>query len=91
MGHGANIVFPVSRTDRGVSAAPYGNVIAALGAVTYSFGFWAHYEVVQSRILQAASLINPAGNVVHPSSHTVVSAVSDFGDNEALDLMLGIF
>ncbi len=88
MGQGDNVVYPVSRTDRGISTAPYGSIIETLEAVTYSFGFYPYYEVVQTRNLGVGSLVNPAGNVVYPSIDSVVSAASDF-DSEQTDLILG--
>ncbi len=90
VGQGANVVFPVSRTDRGVSTAPYGTIVATLKAIPYSFGFWAYYELIAARTLGVGSLVNPAGNVVHPSKAAVVSAASDFSYNDGvLDLVMG--
>ncbi len=91
VGQGATVVYPVSKTDRGVSTTPYGSIIATLKAVPYSFGFWACYEVVAARTLGLGSLVNPAGNVVYPSKATVLSAAADFGYNEGIiDLILGL-
>ncbi len=90
MGQGTNVLFPVRFTDRGVSSAPYGSLLATLKAVTYSFGFWVQYEVVATRTLQVASLINTAGYVVAPSTDTVVSAAVDFISSGSTDLFNGM-
>ncbi len=90
VGLGDNVVFPVSLTDRGVSTAPYGTILATMKAVPYTFGFWAYYEIIAARTLGVGSLVNPAGNVVHPSTAAVVSAASDFSYSDGvLDLVLG--
>ncbi len=78
----------MSKTDRGVSTANYGSVLATLKAVSYSFGFWANYEIVAARTLSVASMVNPAGNVVAPTSATVVAAASDFSPDQ-INLTLG--
>ncbi len=88
MGVGTNVIYPVSKTDRGVSTAPYGSIILTLKAVPYTFSFWAQYEIIAARTLQVASLVNPAGNVVQPSKTTVVAAASDFSPDQ-IDLLLG--
>ncbi len=88
VGQGSTIVYPVSITDRGVSTANYGSVLAALNAVSYSFGFWTNYEIVATRTLSVASMVNPAGNVVAPTSATVVAAASDFSPDQ-INLTLG--
>ncbi len=84
MGQGPDVVFPSSLTDNGLSTAPYGSIIATLTEVPYSFGFWAYYEIVSARVLTAASLVNPAGNIVTPSKESVIAAAegskSDVGD-----------
>ncbi len=90
MGAGSQVVFPVSMTERGVSSGTYGTVIDAVKAVAYSLSFWSHHEIVAARTLQVGSLVNRAGQVVHPSKATVVSAMSDFHADET-DLLLGIF
>ncbi len=91
VGQGANIVYPVSLTDRGISTAPYGTVINTLKAVTYSFSIWAYYEVIRARTLLSGGMVNPAGNIVFPTKAFVVSAASDFSsDDSVADLVLGI-
>ncbi len=88
MGQGPNVIFPVRQTERGISSATYGTVIASLKAVPYSFSFWNTLDIVAARTLQTGSLINPAGNVVAPSLATVLSAASDFSADKT-DLLLG--
>ncbi len=88
MGVGPNVKYPVRFTDRGVSTAPYGSVISTLKAVQYTFGFWAHYEIIAARTLQVASLINPAGNPIAPSKASAIAAAADFSTDE-IDLLLG--
>ncbi len=83
--------IPVLNTERAVSLASYGSILDALQSVPYSFGFFPYYEVVQTRTLGVGSLINPAGNVVHPSKATIISATSDFINDADVpfDLILG--
>ncbi len=93
VGNNASAIdFPVFHTDRAILSAGYGSILKALQSVPYSFSFFAYYEVVQARILGVGSLVNPAGNVVHPSKDTIRSAASEFissGAGEPFDFILG--
>ncbi len=50
----------------------------------YSFSFYTYYEITQVRIVQVASMVNSAGNVVRPTQDAIISAIQDFAARGSL-------
>jgi hypothetical protein len=60
VGVGDLLNYPVLNTNRCIATTTT-NVPTLLASTPYSFAFWSYYAVLQTRVTQAASLVNVAG------------------------------